>query len=80
MDTIQKPCDSVGYTELDKYQNSISNIKPQYEIKKHSVSWVLERTVPTERLQLVGEASAMFCGKKGVITAGPLRPQFRFSG
>jgi hypothetical protein len=30
--------------------------------KSNSVSWVRERTIPTERPPLVGEASANFCG------------------
>jgi hypothetical protein len=31
-------------------------------IKKNSVSWVREQTLPMERLPLVGEVSANFCG------------------
>jgi hypothetical protein len=34
--------------------------------KTNSVAWVRERTIPTERPQLVGEVSANFCGQKGV--------------
>jgi hypothetical protein len=30
--------------------------------KLNSVAWVRERTIPTERLQLVGEVIANFCG------------------
>jgi hypothetical protein len=33
-------------------------------IKKNSVAWVRERTIPTERPPLVGEVSANFCGEK----------------
>jgi hypothetical protein len=32
------------------------------ETKKNSVAWIRERTIPTERPPLVGEASANFCG------------------
>jgi hypothetical protein len=30
--------------------------------KTNTVAWVRERTIPTERLQLVGEVSVKFCG------------------
>jgi hypothetical protein len=32
------------------------------DMKKNSVTWVRERTIPTERPPLVGEVSANFCG------------------
>jgi hypothetical protein len=32
------------------------------EKKKHSMVWVHERTIPTERPPLVGEVIANFCG------------------
>jgi hypothetical protein len=32
--------------------------------KKNSVTWVCERTIPTERAPLFGEVSANFCGQR----------------
>jgi hypothetical protein len=40
---------------------------PSYELKKtkkHSVAWVCERTIPTERPPLVENVSAKFCGQR----------------
>jgi hypothetical protein len=33
-----------------------------YTQKKHSMAWVREQTIPTERPPLVDEVSANFCG------------------
>jgi hypothetical protein len=40
----------------------LSSAKTKKKKKLNSVAWVRERTVPTERPQLVGEVSANFCG------------------
>jgi hypothetical protein len=50
-------------------------------LKPNSVAWMRERTIPTERKQIVGEVGAKFCGQKkphGQLD-GSLRQYSRFS-
>jgi hypothetical protein len=48
--------------------------------KLNSMVWVRERTIPTERQQLVGEVIANFCGRVPRSQRdGSLRPYSRFS-
>jgi hypothetical protein len=42
----------------DSFRVRISNV-----VKKNYVTWVRERTIPTERPSLEGEVSANFCGE-----------------
>jgi hypothetical protein len=59
-----------------------SNAMPnQLHVKKNSMVWVRERTIPTERPPLVGEAIANFCWQRMPRGQrdGSLRPYSRFS-
>jgi hypothetical protein len=49
-----------GGASLEMFVRTIGG--PQTKLKQNSVALVRKRTIPTERLPLVGEVSANFCG------------------
>jgi hypothetical protein len=46
------------YMSLHTFVHNLLNVL----VQKNSMVWVRERTVPTERLPLVGKVIANFCG------------------
>jgi hypothetical protein len=74
------------YNILRKFHISVSSTKMQQgvmiqELKLNSVGWVRERTIPTERLRIVSEISANFCGYRvsRCQRDGSLRPYSQLS-
>jgi hypothetical protein len=52
----------------------VSSVAFNYFPSKNFVALVRERTIPTERLPLVGEVNVIFCGRRG----GSVRSYSRF--